>query len=65
MEVGVEFPSDVAAVLARRHDNGADLWATPDRKLAKGGMFSTLAAARLLVELGVDPRTPCWWQPQS
>ena len=54
----MEFPSDVAAVLARRHDNGADLWATPDRKLAKGGMFSTLAAARLLVELGVDPSDP-------
>lgn len=45
---------DVLAVLAHRYDNGADYWATPDGKLAKGGAFSTLSAARLLAELGVD-----------
>lgn len=54
----VEYRSDVAAILARRNDNGADLWATPDRRLAKGGPFSTLGAARLLVELGEDPAGP-------
>lgn len=53
-----DLRADVVAILARRHDNGADLWATPDRKLAKGGMFSTLGAAQLLVELGVDPADP-------
>lgn len=58
METVPDVGSDVAAILAHRHDNGADLWATPDRKLAKGGAFSTLAAARLLVELGVDPGDP-------
>lgn len=41
-------------VLAHRHDNGDDYWSTPDRRLAKGGPFSTLGAARLLVELGVE-----------
>lgn len=58
METASDVSADVAAILAHRHDNGADLWATPDRKLAKGGAFSTLAAARLLVELGVDPGDP-------
>ena len=58
MVVLPEFGSDVEAILARRHDNGADYWATSDRKLAKGGPFSTLGAARLLVELGVDPADP-------
>ncbi|HEY3338685.1 MAG TPA: hypothetical protein VGK18_09290 [Propionicimonas sp.] len=47
-----------AAILARRFDNGADYWATPDGRLAKGGPLSTLGAARLLVELGVDPSDP-------
>ena len=58
MVVPLEFSADVAAILARRHDNGADYWATHDRRLAKGGQFSTLAAALLLVELGVDPTDP-------
>lgn len=53
-----QFASDVAAILARRHDNGADYWATSDRKLAKGGQFSTLGATLLLLELGVDPADP-------
>lgn len=58
MAVVAQFQADVEAILARRHDNGADLWATPDRKLAKGGPFSTLEAVRLLLELGVDPDDP-------
>lgn len=58
MVVLPEFAADVEAILARRHDNGADYWATTDRRLAKGGQFSTLGAARLLVELGVDPADP-------
>jgi hypothetical protein len=58
MAVCEEYRSDVAAILARRNDNGADHWATPDQRLAKGGPFSTLGAARLLVELGEDPAGP-------
>lgn len=49
---------DVATILAERRSNGADYWATPDGRLARGGPFSTLGAARLLVELGQDPSGP-------
>ncbi len=45
---------DVAAILARRHDNGADYWATPDARIYVGNPFSTLAALGMLHELGVD-----------
>lgn len=58
MAMPLDFSDDVAAILARRHDNGDDLWSTPDRRLAKGGPFSTLGAVRLLVELGVDAADP-------
>jgi hypothetical protein len=55
MAVAPRYQPDVEAILATRHDNGADYWATPDRRLFKGGPFSTLEAPALLVELGVDP----------
>lgn len=52
------YRDDVDAILARRHDQGADYWTTPDRKLTKGGPFSTLEAPLLLIELGMDPDDP-------
>ena len=55
MAVAARYQADVEAIMATRHDNGADFWATPDRRLAKGGPFSTIEAPALLVELGVDP----------
>jgi len=58
MAVPAEFQADVASILARRHDFGADLWATPDGGLVKGGPFSTLEAVALLLELGVEPSDP-------
>lgn len=58
MVLSQELAADVEAIVARRHELGDDLWTTPDRRLAKGGPFSTLGAARLLVELGVDPAEP-------
>lgn len=58
MPVIQEYPNDVAVILSTRNDNGADYWTTPDRRLIKGGPFSTLGAARLLVELGEDPTGP-------
>lgn len=58
MVVPPQFSADVESILRRRHDNGGDYWATSDRRLAKGGVFSTLGAASLLVELGVDPTDP-------
>lgn len=55
MAVAPRYQADVEAIMATRCDNGADFWATPDRRLAKGGPFSTIEAPALLVELGVDP----------
>ena len=46
---------DIRAIVAHRHDNGADYWATPDGRLAVGHPFSTLAAVFMLGELGADP----------
>ena len=42
---------DVEAVLARRHDNGADFWASADGRLAVGEPFSTLTSLLVLHEL--------------
>ncbi len=50
--------SDVEAILSHRHDNGADLWATPDRRLLKGSPFSTFESVLYLLELGVSPEEP-------
>ncbi len=58
MAVAEQYRSDVEAILAARHDNGADLWTTPDRRLSKGGPFSTLESAMLLLELGMPPSDP-------
>lgn len=55
MAVAPQYQADVEAILATRHGNGADLWATADGRLSKGGPFSTLEAPALLTELGVDP----------
>jgi len=46
------------AILAKRYDNGADYWATPDRRLGKGSPFTTLECAYLLAELGMDRADP-------
>ncbi len=42
---------DIDAVLARRHDNGADFWATADGRLGVGEPFSTLSSLMILHEL--------------
>lgn len=48
-------PEDIAAVLAKRHDNGGDYWATPDGRVYVGNPYSTIGALGILHELGVDP----------
>jgi hypothetical protein len=48
-----QYESDIEAIIARRYDNGADLWATPDKRIGKGGPFSTLGSALMLAELGL------------
>jgi hypothetical protein len=39
--VGVH-DADIEAILARRHDDGADFWATPEARIFVGYTFSTL-----------------------
>jgi hypothetical protein len=58
MPVSETYRADIDAILARRYDQGADLWTTPDRRLCKGSPFSALESAHLLLELGVDPTDP-------
>lgn len=45
--------ADVAAIVARRHDNGGDFWATADGRVYVGIPFSTIASLAMLHELGV------------
>lgn len=40
------------AVIARRHDNGGDFWASADGRLGVGNPFSTLSSLLILHELG-------------
>ena len=52
------YAQDIEAILSHRHDNGADLWTTPDRRLIKGSPFSTLESVMYLLELGMEPSDP-------
>ena len=54
--VSKQYKPDVDAILARRHDNGADYWTGADGRLGVGEPFSTLTSLLLLHELKV-PRT--------
>ncbi len=56
--VNEKHAADVAAVLARRHDNGADFWASADGRLAVGEPFSTLTSLLVLHELKVPRAHP-------
>lgn len=58
MAVEKQYLSDVEAILSHRHDNGADHWTTPDKRLLKGSPFSAYNSALLLLELGVEPTDP-------
>lgn len=55
MAIPKQYLADVKAILARRYDNGGDLWATADRRLGKGSPFSTLDCALMLSDLGMEP----------
>lgn len=58
MALEKKYLSDAQAILSHRHDNGADLWATPDNKLLKGSPFSTFDSVSYLLELGMSPEEP-------
>ncbi|HPT01597.1 MAG TPA: hypothetical protein PLJ84_03300, partial [Bacteroidales bacterium] len=49
------YESDIEAIIARRYDNGDDLWATPDRRIYKGAPFSTIESVLMLAELESTP----------
>ncbi|MAG37046.1 MAG: prenyltransferase [Dehalococcoidia bacterium] len=50
----MDSQADIEGVLAKRHDNGGDFWASADGRLAVGSPFSTLEALQILHELGVE-----------
>jgi len=58
MSIAKQFLSDIDMILFHRHDNGADYWATPDKRLIKGAPWSTLECVLFLLELGMDPSDP-------
>ena len=58
MAVEKQYALDVEVILSHRHDNGADLWTTPDKRLIKGAPFSTLESIMYLLELGMEPKEP-------
>lgn len=58
MAVPKQYLSDAEAILAKRYDNGSDLWATADGRLGKGSPFSTLDCALMLSALGMDLSEP-------
>lgn len=58
MTVEKQYESDVEMILSHKHDNGADLWTTSDKRLIKGAPFSTLESVMYLLELGMEPTEP-------
>ncbi len=58
MAIESQFLPDVEEILSHRQDNGADLWATPDKRLLKGSPFSTFDCVLYLLELGMSPQEP-------
>lgn len=55
MTIEESYIQDINIILSHRHDNGFDLWATPDKRLIKGAPYSTLESVMYLLELGVNP----------
>lgn len=58
MAVPKAYAGDVELLLSKRHDNGADFWATADGRWGKGSPFSTFDCALMLSELGLKRSHP-------
>jgi hypothetical protein len=58
MAVPKQFVDDVNAILQKRHENGADFWATPDGRWGVGSPFSTFDCGLILTELGLKRTDP-------
>lgn len=54
----MNYNSDIETILSHRNDNGADFWATPDKRLLRGAPFTTLESPLYLLELGLSPTDP-------
>ena len=52
------YRADIEAILSHVHDNGGELWATPDKRLMKGAPFTTLESILYLLELEMDSSDP-------
>ena len=52
------YQADVDTILKKRHQFGADFWATPDGRIGKGSPFSTRDCLLMLIELGVPLSDP-------
>lgn len=50
--------ADIERILARRFDQGADFWTTPDHRLMKGSPYTTLDCACMLSDLGMPATDP-------
>jgi len=58
MPIPDTYQADLQQLLDKRHDNGADYWATPDGRWGKGSPFSTFDCALMLHELGMKRTDP-------
>lgn len=58
MAIDKQYLADVEVILSHRHDQGADYWTTPDKRLIKGSPFSTLDCMFYLLELGMESTEP-------
>lgn len=58
MAIEKQYAPDVKLILSHEHDNGADLWTTPDKRLIKGALLSTLESVMYLLEVGMEPAEP-------
>lgn len=53
-----QYRGDVAAILAKRRDNGGDCWASSDGRVGVGSPFSTLECGLMLSDLGMNRTEP-------
>ncbi len=58
MAVLKPYQEDLAAILAKRRDNGGDFFATADGRWGVGSPFSTFDCALILTELGLKKSDP-------
>jgi len=58
MAIPKQYDADLQAILGKRHDNGADFWATADGRWGKGSPYSTFDCVLVLHELGMKRSDP-------